>query len=137
MTAIILLCAGLLVGASVGAVAMALFGIAGREDRKEKSAPLRRADSAVTLAAKSHLRNGRPLVLAVSTNDGLAGAAKNIGALLNYKNVFFVPMRQDDFAAKPTSIVAEFDYISQTLYHALEKKQIQPVYLPAIPRAEP
>ena len=60
-------------------------------------------DSTVTLAAKAHLRNGRPLILAVSTNDALAGAAKNIGVLLDKKHTFFVPLRQDDPAGKPTS----------------------------------
>ena len=58
-------------------------------------------DTSVTMAAKSHLRNGRPVVIAVSTNDGFAGAAKNIGSLLNYKNIYLVPFRQDDHEKKP------------------------------------
>ncbi len=89
------------------------------------------ADSAVTLAAKAHLRNGRPLVLAPSTNDGLAAAAVNIGALLNRKNVFFVPFRQDDPAGKPTSLVADFTLVAQTLEKSLAGEQLQPVLLGA------
>lgn len=85
------------------------------------------ADTPVTLAAKSHLRNARPLLIAVSTNDALAGAAKNIGALANYKNIYFVPYRQDDPAGKPTSIVADFSKTLSALECALEGKQIQPV----------
>ena len=68
-------------------------------------------DSSVTMAAKAHLRNGRPLVIAVATNDGLAASAKNIGALMDKKNIYFVPFRQDDPAAKPTSLVADFGRI--------------------------
>ena len=85
------------------------------------------ADTPVTLAAKSHLRNGRPLIIAVSTNDALAGAAKNIGALHNYKNVYFVPYSQDDSENKPTSIVAHFGKTEETLEAALNGIQIQPV----------
>lgn len=85
------------------------------------------ADTPVTLAAKSHLRNARPLLIAVSTNDALAGAAKNIGSLANYKNIYFVPYRQDDPAGKPTSIVADFSKTLSALECALEGKQIQPV----------
>lgn len=85
------------------------------------------ADTPVTLAAKSHLRNSRPVLIAVSTNDALAGAAKNIGHLLNYKNIFFVPYRQDDFEGKPTSIVADFTKTREALYSALNGKQLQPL----------
>ncbi len=85
------------------------------------------ADTPVTLAAKSHLRNARPLLIAVSTNDALAGAAKNIGALANCKNIYFVPYRQDDPVGKPTSIVADFSKTLPALECALEGKQIQPV----------
>ena len=85
------------------------------------------ADTPVTLAAKSHLRNGRPLLIAVSTNDALAGAAKNIGALQNYKNVFFVPYGQDDSLGKPASLVADFTQILPALRAALEGRQLQPV----------
>ena len=87
------------------------------------------ADGPVTMAAKSHLRNGRPVVVAVSTNDGLAGAAENIGRLLARKHYFFVPFGQDDPYRKPTSLVADFSQIPQTLEAALEGRQIQPVLL--------
>ncbi|MBS7298005.1 MAG: dipicolinate synthase subunit B [Eubacteriales bacterium] len=87
------------------------------------------ADTSVTMAAKAHLRNQKPVLLAVSTNDGLANAAKNIGALLNYKNVFFVPFRQDDCINKPTSLVADMPSIIPAARFALDGKQIQPVLL--------
>lgn len=87
------------------------------------------ADTPVTLAAKSHLRNSRPLLIAVSTNDGLASAAKNIGALQNAKHVYFVPYRQDDSAEKPASLVADFSRVLPALEAALEERQIQPVLL--------
>ena len=89
------------------------------------------ADTSVTLAAKAHLRNSRPLVLAPSTNDGLGAAAPNIGALLGRKNVFFVPFRQDDPATKPTSLVADFDLVPDALEKALAGQQLQPVLLGA------
>lgn len=88
-------------------------------------------DTSVTLAAKAHLRNGRPLVLAPSTNDGLAAAAPNIGALLGRKHVYFVPFRQDDPVGKPTSLVADFDLVPATLEKALQGEQLQPVLLGA------
>ncbi len=87
------------------------------------------ADTPVTMAAKSHLRNGRPVVVAVSTNDGLAGAAENIGRLLARKHYYFVPFGQDDSMKKPTSLVADFTLIPQTLEAALEGRQIQPILL--------
>jgi dipicolinate synthase subunit B len=87
------------------------------------------ADGPVTMAAKSHLRNGRPVLIAVSTNDALAGAAENIGKLLARKNYYFVPFGQDDPIKKPTSMVADFSKIPETLAYALEGKQIQPVLL--------
>lgn len=86
-------------------------------------------DSTVTMAAKAQLRNGRPVVIAVSTNDGLAGSAKNIGALLDKKHVYFVPFRQDDPEKKPTSLVAEFGLIPETIEAALRGEQLQPVLL--------
>ena len=86
-------------------------------------------DSSVTMAAKAHLRNGRPLVIAVATNDGLAGSAKNIGALMDKKNVYFVPFRQDDPTGKPTSLVADFTRIPETVEAAMEGRQVQPVLL--------
>ena len=87
------------------------------------------ADGPVTMAAKSHLRNGRLILVAISTNDALAGAAENIGKLLSRKNYFFVPFGQDDPDRKPTSIVADFTKILPTLELALEGRQIQPILL--------
>ena len=87
------------------------------------------ADTSVTMAAKSHLRNGRPVVVAISTNDALAGAAENIGRLLARKNYYFVPFGQDDAMNKPTSLVADFGLIPDTLSQALMGKQIQPLLL--------
>lgn len=87
------------------------------------------ADTPVTMAAKSHLRNGRPIIIAVSTNDALAGAAENIGKLLVRKYYFFVPFGQDDPEKKPTSIVAGFEKIPQALDAALEGYQLQPILL--------
>ncbi|MDL2287912.1 dipicolinate synthase subunit B [Oscillospiraceae bacterium OttesenSCG-928-F05] len=84
-------------------------------------------DSSVTMAAKAHLRNERPLVLAVSTNDALSGAAANIGALLNRRNLFFVPFGQDDPEKKPRSCVAKFERIAETVTAALENRQLQPL----------
>lgn len=84
-------------------------------------------DTPVTMAVKSHLRNGRPVVIAVSTNDALAGCAKNIGILQNYKNYYFVPYSQDNYKAKPNSLVADFSQISETIEQALEGRQIQPI----------
>jgi dipicolinate synthase subunit B len=86
-------------------------------------------DTAVTMAAKAHLRNGKPLVIAVSTNDALSASAQNIGRLFNAKNIFFVPMAQDDINKKPTSIVADFDLVLPAVEAALEGKQLQPVIL--------
>ena len=86
-------------------------------------------DTSVTLAAKAHLRNGRPLIIAPSTNDALSNAGKNIGALLNYKNIYFVPFGEDDAMKKPTSMVADFTQIQPTLELALKGKQIQPIIL--------
>ena len=87
------------------------------------------ADTSVTMAAKSHLRNGRPVLIAVSTNDALAAAAENIGRLLARKNYYFVPFRQDDAFGKPTSMVADFSMIPQALEAALVLKQLQPILL--------
>ena len=86
-------------------------------------------DTAVTMAAKAHLRNGRPVVLAVSTNDGLGGAARNIGELLSRKHYYFVPFRQDDPVGKPTSLVAEMGLVTATVAAALRGEQIQPLLL--------
>lgn len=87
------------------------------------------ADGPVTMAVKSHLRNGRPVLLAVSTNDALAGAAENIGRLLGRKHYYFVPFGQDDPKNKPTSMVADFEKIPQALDAVLEGRQLQPLLL--------
>lgn len=87
------------------------------------------ADGPVTMAAKSHLRNGRPVLVAVSTNDALGAAAENIGKLLARKHFYFVPYGQDDACGKPTSMVADFSRIPQALEAALEGRQIQPILL--------
>lgn len=86
-------------------------------------------DTCVTLAAKAHLRNGRPLLIAPSTNDALSNAGKNIGSLLNYKNIYFVPFGQDSFKNKPTSMVADFSLIAAALESALKGEQLQPIVI--------
>lgn len=86
-------------------------------------------DTAVTMAAKAHLRNSRPVVVAMASNDGLSGAARNIGELLGRKNYYFVPFGQDDPEKKPSSLVADFSRIGETIQAALEGRQIQPVLL--------
>ncbi|MEG0824370.1 MAG: dipicolinate synthase subunit B, partial [Oscillospiraceae bacterium] len=86
-------------------------------------------DTAVTMAVKAHLRNGRPVVLCIATNDGLAAAAQNIGILLPRKNLYFVPFGQDDYAKKPASLVADFTLVPATLEGALRGKQLQPLLL--------
>lgn len=87
------------------------------------------SDTPVLMAAKSHLRNDNPLVIGISSNDGLSGNAENIGRLLNRKNCFFIPFRQDNPITKPHSIVFDYTYIKKTLEYALEKEQIQPILL--------
>lgn len=84
-------------------------------------------DSAVTMAAKAHLRNGRPVVIAVSTNDALGANAENIGKLLARKNIYFVPFYQDDPEGKPCSLAADLSKIEATVEAALEGRQLQPV----------
>ena len=84
-------------------------------------------DTTVTMAAKALLRNNRPVILAVSTNDGLSANGKNIGELMNRKNIYFVPFGQDDPVHKPCSLVADFSLIGPTVLAALEGRQIQPV----------
>lgn len=84
-------------------------------------------DTPVTMAAKSHIRNSRPIVIAAATNDGLAGSAKNIGALLNYKEYYFVPFGQDDPNGKPRSLVADFSELPDTILNALNGRQLQPL----------
>lgn len=87
------------------------------------------ADTSVTLGTKAHLRNGRPVLIGVSTNDALGNAAKNIGNLMNYKNIFFIPMLQDDPDGKPNSIVADFTQIYPSMIKALDREQLQPVLI--------
>ena len=84
-------------------------------------------DTAVTMAAKAHLRNGRPVIIALSTNDGLSGSAENIARLLNRKHVYFVPFRQDDPAKKPRSLQADFSLLGETVRAALQGRQLQPI----------
>ncbi|MGN0982583.1 MAG: dipicolinate synthase subunit B [Candidatus Limivicinus sp.] len=84
-------------------------------------------DTAVTMAAKAHLRNGRPVIIALSTNDGLSGSAENIARLLNRKHVFFVPFRQDDPLKKPRSLQADFSLLEETVQAALQGRQLQPI----------
>lgn len=86
-------------------------------------------DNAATMAAKSHLRNNNPLVIAISTNDGLSGSAENIGRLLNRNNYYFVPFRQDNPITKPRSLVFDSTYIIKTLEEALGRSQIQPILI--------
>lgn len=84
-------------------------------------------DTPVTLAVKSHLRNQKPVVIGVSTNDALSNTSKNIGALLNFKHYYFIPMTQDDFYKKPFSVVCDFEKAYETVECALKGQQIQPV----------
>ena len=86
-------------------------------------------DTTVTMAAKAHLRNGRPVVIAMASNDGLAAGAKNIGELLVRKNYYFVPFGQDSAVMKPCSLVADFTKIPETLDAALRGEQLQPILL--------
>ena len=86
-------------------------------------------DTPVLLATKSLMRNGKPIILSLATNDGLGANLKNIGGLLNKKNVYFVPLGQDDPIKKPYSLVADFSQIQTTLSMALSGKQIQPVLI--------
>ena len=89
-------------------------------------------DTPAVMAVKSHLRNGRAVLLAVSTNDGLGRSAANIGALLGMKHIFFVPLRQDDYTGKPNSLVADMERIPEAASAALKGRQLQPVLLPCI-----
>lgn len=86
-------------------------------------------DSCVAMAAKANLRNKAPLILAISTNDGLSGSAKNIGVLLNRKNVYFVPFGQDNPTKKPDSLISDMSLIGETVLAALDKYQIQPILI--------
>jgi dipicolinate synthase subunit B len=86
-------------------------------------------DSTVLMAAKGLLRNNRPVVIAMSTNDALSNNFKNIGFLINVKNIYFVPFGQDNYKGKPNSMVAHFDQILPALEEALEGRQLQPLIL--------
>lgn len=90
-------------------------------------------DTPAALSVKSHLRNGRPVVLAVSTNDGLSSSAINLGKLLNTKHIFFTPFRQDDYKEKPNSLVADFDLLADSTAEALKNRQLQPLLRPFLP----
>ena len=89
------------------------------------------SDTTVTLAAKAHLRNCRPVLIAPSTNDGLSASAPNLGTLMNRKDIYLVPFRQDDPFGKPASLVADFSLIPSAAAAALEHRQIQPLLLPS------
>lgn len=86
-------------------------------------------DTPVTMAVKSHVRNSRPVVIAVSTNDALSASAKNLGTLQNYRNYYFVPYSQDDYEGKPFSLVSHYELIPQTVSLAMMDKQFQPMML--------
>lgn len=87
-------------------------------------------DTAVTMAAKAHLRNGRPLCIAFTTNDGLSVTLQNVGALMVRKNIYFVPFHQDDPIGKPNSLAADFTKLEQTFQAAVHHNQLQPVLIP-------
>lgn len=84
-------------------------------------------DTPVLMAIKGHIRNNKPVVIGVSTNDGLGASLQNIAKLINTKNMYFVPFRQDDYISKPKSLVLDYNYIVDTVYDALHFKQIQPI----------
>ncbi len=86
-------------------------------------------DTSVTMACKAHLRNLKPVVIAMSTNDGLGATAKNLGTLLNKKNIYFVPFKQDDWVKKTSSLACDFQLVGKTIEKALKGEQIQPVLL--------
>ena len=87
-------------------------------------------DTAVTMAAKSHLRNGRPLCIAFTTNDGLSVTLQNVGVLMVRKNIYFVPFHQDDPTAKPNSLASDFTKLEQTFLAAMAHTQLQPLLIP-------
>ena len=86
-------------------------------------------DTPVLMAAKAHMRGGKPLVIAISTNDALGTNFKNIGALMNMKNVYFVPFAQDNHKSKPNSVVADLTLLPDTIEAAMKGKQLQPVLI--------
>lgn len=87
-------------------------------------------DTSVTMAAKSHLRNGKPVCIAFTTNDGLSATLQNVGVLMVRKNLYFVPFHQDDPIAKPNSLASDFTKLEQSFQSALAQKQLQPVLIP-------
>lgn len=87
-------------------------------------------DTAVTMAAKAHLRNGKPLCVAFTTNDGLSITLQNVGVLMVRKNIYFVPFHQDDPIGKPNSIASDFTKLEQTFLAAVDHNQLQPVLIP-------
>ncbi len=84
-------------------------------------------DTPVLMASKAHMRNGKPLVIAISTNDALGINFKTIGTLMNMKNIYFVPFNQDNFKSKPNSMVAKMELLADTIMLAMQGRQIQPV----------
>ncbi|MEG2081522.1 MAG: flavoprotein, partial [Oscillospiraceae bacterium] len=84
-------------------------------------------DTTVLMAIKSHIRNNKPVVIGISTNDGLGQSLKNIAEALNTKNIYFVPFSQDDYINKPKSLVLNYEKIIDTIKLALENKQIEPL----------
>lgn len=86
-------------------------------------------DTPVTLAAKAHLRNERPVLIGLATNDALSSAASNIGRLMNVRNIYFVPMKQDDPSGKPRSVICDFDLTERSMQAALNGVQLQPLLL--------
>lgn len=85
-------------------------------------------DTAVTMAVKSHLRGGKPVLLAFGSNDGLSASAKNIGELLNRKHYYFVPMYQDAPEAKPRSLAADYALLEDAVLAAYEGRQLEPIF---------
>lgn len=86
-------------------------------------------DTPVTLAVKSHLRNKRPVLLGVSTNDALRNSAKSIGQIMNFRHFYFIPMKQDDPQKKPFSVVCDFEKTFEAAQYALNEEQIEPILL--------
>ncbi|MEE1282159.1 MAG: dipicolinate synthase subunit B [Acutalibacteraceae bacterium] len=86
-------------------------------------------DTSVTMAAKSLLRVGKPIIIALSSNDALGISAQNLGRIINYKNIYLVPLSQDDVIKKPNSLVADFSKIPITIELAIKNKQIQPIFV--------
>lgn len=85
------------------------------------------SDTPVTMAIKGHIRNNKPVVIGVSTNDGLGASLKNIATLFNTKNFYFIPFKQDDYKIKPKSLVLDYTYVIATIKNAMDAIQIQPV----------